>query len=71
MKKEDFRRAVRSKLMQTPLQTRRTWNGTDLLTWWSRAHQEDSYLTWERVPGDIWQHVHAMCSDLIGEKAVT
>ena len=71
MKKEDFKAAVRGKLKNVPLETRKLWNNTDLFVWWSQARAEDSYLTWEKCPGsDVWQWVPGMCSDLIGKDAI-
>ena len=70
MNKEDFKKALRDKLRKIPLETRKKWNETDLLGWWGKAQTEDSYLTWERAPGDVWQHVKGMCRDLIGTNAI-
>lgn len=69
MKKEDFKRAVREKLKHVPLETRKQWNDTDLFVWWCKAKTEDSYLTWELCPGDVWQWVKGICGDLIGQNA--
>lgn len=69
MEKEDFKEAVRGKLKKVPLETRKLWNDNDLFVWWSRARAEDSYLTWEKCSGDVWQWVPGMCSDLIGKDA--
>jgi hypothetical protein len=66
MKKEEFRLALRDKLGKVPLETRKKWNDTDLYIWWLTAKAEDSYLTWERSRGDVWQYVPGMCRDLIG-----
>jgi len=70
MNKEDFRNALRDKLGKVPLETRKKWNDNDLFTWWLKAKAEDSYLTWERAPGDVWQHVPGMCRELIGPNAI-
>ncbi|REG60067.1 hypothetical protein B0G80_2850 [Paraburkholderia sp. BL6669N2] len=70
MKKEDFRQAIRTKLGQVPLETRKGWNGTDLLLWWLAAKDENSYLTLDHSSGDLWQRVHSLCIDLIGNAAV-
>jgi hypothetical protein len=70
MKKEDFRNALRDKLTKVPLEVRKTWNDTDLFAWWLKARAEDSYLTWERAHGDIWQYVPGMCRDLTGPDAM-
>jgi hypothetical protein len=70
VKKEEFRRALRDRLKQVPLETRKTWSDNDLHVWWTRASREDSYLTWERATGDVWQHVSGMCSDLLGPRAI-
>lgn len=70
MNKEDFKEAVRGKLRNVPLETRRLWSSTDLLEWWKQAKANDSYLSWEKCPGgDVWQWVRGMCSDLIGKDA--
>lgn len=69
MNKEDFRKALRDRLAKVPLETRKKWNETDLFGWWMKA-KEDSYLTWERASGDVWQHVKGMCRDLIGPSAI-
>lgn len=70
MKKEDFKEAVRGKLKKVPLETRKLWSDTDLFVWWSQAKAQDSYLTWEKCPGDVWQWVPGMCRDLIGKDAI-
>jgi hypothetical protein len=70
VKKDAYRDALRLRLRGVPLETRRKWNETDLMVWWNRERQKDTYLTWERAPGDPWQHVKGMCSDLIGPKAI-
>ena len=70
MKKEEFRNALRSKLGKIPLELRKGWNDTDLFTWWLKARAEDSYLTWERARGDVWQYVPGFCGDLIGPNAI-
>lgn len=70
MKKEDFRQALRMRLMQIPAASRKTMTDYELLLWWNQIKQEDTYLTWERAPGDLWQHVQEMCRDLIGPSAV-
>ena len=69
MKKEEFRQALRDKLSRVSLQERMTWNDTNLFRWWLAAKAGDSYLTWERCSGDVWQHVPGMCSDLIWQNA--
>lgn len=69
MKKEDFKRAVRDRLDAIPLDERKTWNGTELFVWWTEVSGEDSYLRWERCPGDLWQSVHGFCKDMIGPNA--
>lgn len=69
MNKEDFQNRLHDRLRKVPLETRRQWNETDLLIWWGQAVAEDSYLTWERATGGIWQHVKSMCRDLIGPNA--
>jgi hypothetical protein len=70
MNKEDFKRAVQEKLRRVPLETRKQWNDTDLFVWWGNAKAEDSYLTWERCPGDVWQWVKGICDNLIGKNAI-
>ena len=70
MKKEDFKQALQRRLMSVPLEERKTWNEFDLLSWWTEAQKEDSYLTWERCPSHLWEHVKVMCRGLIGNKAV-
>ena len=53
-----------------PLEIGKTWNETNLFVWWTAARAADSYLTWERAPGDhVWQHVKVMCGELIGRDA--
>lgn len=69
MLKQAFRTAVRDRLRQVPLEARKTWNETNLLTWWREAQAADPHLTWERAPGDVWQHVKGMCRDLMGKDA--
>jgi hypothetical protein len=69
MNKEDFKQRLREKLRKTPLETRKQWTDTDLFIWWTKAKAEDSYLTWERCSGDLWQYVPGMCRDLIGNDA--
>lgn len=66
MKKEEFRQAVRAKLQNVPVETRKQWNDTDLLVWWMKAKSEDPYLTWERCRGDLWQQIPGICRNLIG-----
>jgi hypothetical protein len=70
MKKKEFEQSLRDKLRKVPLETRMTWKDTDLFVWWLKAKAEDSYLTWERSPCDVWQFVPGMCNDLIGKKAL-
>ena len=70
MKKEDFRNRLRDKLGKVSPEMRKTWNDTDLYVWWVTARAEDSYLTWERAHGDVWQYVPGMCRDLIGPNAI-
>ena len=70
MKKDDFEQALWRLLMSVPLETRKQWDETDLLIWWGEAQKDNSYLTWERSPGPLWQHVKGMCRDLIGKQAV-
>lgn len=70
MKKEDFEKALRDKLREIPLETRQNWEEKDLNVWWWTVKKEDSYLTWERATGDVWQHVKGMCDDLIGTRAI-
>ena len=70
MKKDDFEQALRRLLMSVPLEERKKWDEFDLLTWWTKAQKDDSYLTWERCSGDIWQHVKVVCRDLIGQSAI-
>ena len=36
MHKQQFRKAVRDKLRQVPLEIRKTWNETNLFVWWPR-----------------------------------
>jgi hypothetical protein len=55
MKKKEFEQSLRDKLRKVPLETRMTWKDTDLFVWWLKAKAEDSYLTWERCHGDLWQ----------------
>jgi len=50
-----------------PLDVRRTWNDTNLFGWWAEAINKHPRITWERCPGNQWQHVKGMCRDLIGE----
>lgn len=50
MLKTEFEAALRSKLRAVPVETRKTWNDTDLYIWWLDAKNSDSYLTWERCP---------------------
>jgi len=71
MKKEDFKQALREKLKKVPIETRKEWTSTNLFTWWVQAKDEDSYLTWERCPGDVWQSVPGMCKDLYGKGAIS
>lgn len=70
MKKEDFKQSLRNKLKLIPIETRREWSGHDLFLWWLHARAEDPYLTWENCPGDVWQFVHGMCSDLVGADVI-
>ena len=69
MKKEDFKQRLQEKLCKTPLETRKKWTSSDLFIWWLQAKADDSYLTWERCPGDLWQYVPGMCKSLIGNDA--
>lgn len=61
MKKKEFEQAVRNKLRKVPLETRMTWKDADLFLWWLKAKAEDSYLTWEQSPCDLWQFVPGKC----------
>lgn len=70
MEKKEFTQALRDKLREIPLETRKTWKTSDLLVWWMDARAKDSYLTWESCHGDLWQYVSGTCSDLIGKKAM-
>jgi hypothetical protein len=70
MVKADFRRELRSKLKQVPLETRRGWTDNDLFGWWLKAKAADPYLVWERSRGDVWQWVPGMCHGLIGHNAI-
>lgn len=69
MLKTEFEAALRSKLRSVPLATRKMWSDNDLFIWWLEAKKDDSYLTWDRCPGDLWQWVPGMCRDLIGKNA--
>ncbi|HFT1084468.1 TPA: hypothetical protein ACXI7C_000797 [Serratia marcescens] len=70
MLKEEFARALRQKLSQIPLETRRTWNETHLFAWYMKAISEDSYLRWERCPGSPWQWVPGFCENYYGSNAL-
>jgi len=70
MNKEDFKQALREKLSAVPRETRKKWNDTDLLLWWGEVCRTDSYLRWERCPGDIWQSVKGFCDDMIGDNII-
>ena len=70
MNKEDFKQALRQRIKEVPLETRKKWTGTELLIWWGQTKAKDSYLTWEKCPGDPWQWVSVMCNDLIGNEAI-
>ena len=70
MKKVDFEQAVREKLKKIPLESRKQWNNTDLLIWWTEARAEDSYLTWEGCRGDAWQWVPEICRGMIGKSCI-
>lgn len=69
MLKEEFARALREKLSEIPLETRRLWDGNDLFVWYMNARNEDSYLRWERCPGDPWQWVAGFCEYHYGPNA--
>lgn len=70
MTKDEFKTALRKKLRETPLKTRKTWDKSSLLGWWGQAQEEDSYLVWKGHTGSVWQHVKLMCDDLIGNNAI-
>ncbi|MGP1235768.1 hypothetical protein ACJ8I6_09450 [Serratia sp. CY37646] len=71
MLKEEFAQALRQKLSQIPLETRRTWNETDLFGWYMKATREDSYLRWERCPGgNPWHWVPGFCENYYGSNAL-
>lgn len=69
MKKEDFQQAIRGKLGEVPLESRKQWNDTNLLDWWNKVRAENSYLTWDHHP-DAWPWVKGMCANMIGERAI-
>lgn len=70
MKKADFCASLQDKLREVPLATRQAWEVKDLYIWWLGAKKKDSYLTWERAHGDVWQYVPGMCQSLIGRNAI-
>jgi hypothetical protein len=70
MLKEEFIQALRQKLSQVPLETRRTWDETSLFIWFQQVRKEDSYLRWGRCPGDVWQWVPGFCEYHYGPNAV-
>lgn len=69
MQKAEFQTALRDKLRKIPLAIRKTWDDTDLHIWWLTERKNDSYLTWDRCPGNPWQWVPGVWRDLIGEHA--
>ena len=69
MDKEEFKQAVRTELRRVPVEERRSWDDNKLFSWFLQAQAEDSYLTWDRCPGDPWQWVPGFCKDLIGPRA--
>jgi hypothetical protein len=69
MLKDDFARELRRKLSQIPLETRRSWDENNLFAWYMKAISEDSYLRWERCPGDPWQWVPGFCEGCYGQSA--
>lgn len=71
MKTEDFRRAVRERLLVVPFSERRGWLPTDLLEWWGRVSVETPYLRQDGYGEDHWQLVHTYCSDMIGPGATS
>jgi hypothetical protein len=49
--KEQFRRELRSRLSQVPLETRRGWTDVELRVWWLGEQRADLQLTTEVVVG--------------------
>lgn len=72
MKKTEFEVAVRAAVRQVPLETRRGWNGNDLMAWWMETSTAHPDLFEDRYQGDLWQRVHGIClyARLFGENAV-
>jgi hypothetical protein len=61
MKGTEFEAAVRAALRQVPLETRRGWNGNDLMAWWMETSAARPDLVEDRPKGDPWQRVHGIC----------
>ena len=70
MLKEEFRRELRSRLSQVPLETRRGWTDVELRVWWLGELRADLQLKWAWAPADQWQYVKVMCLGLYGKDAI-
>lgn len=70
MNKSEFEKAVRQELRRVSVDTRRTWDETDLFGWWMRTTSSHPQITWDRCRGDPWQTVKGICNDLIGDRAM-
>jgi hypothetical protein len=68
--KEQFRRELRSRLSQVPLETRRGWTDVELRGWWLEEQRADPQLRWAWAPADQWHYVKVMCHGLYGEDAI-
>lgn len=73
MNAQDFKNAVRTKLARdATLGTRKTWSvEVELLTWWMRVKEEDTYLRRGDGTVDEWQYIPGICQGMVGPHATT
>jgi hypothetical protein len=69
MEKETFRKIVRDRLKQMPVESRRSWDQNSLFGWWLEESSKDPNVTSGRAAGELWMQVKATCMDLIGPQA--
>ena len=69
MLEQKFRDAVRAALREVALDSRATWDESDLSRWFFAERSKNTVLQRYDGDGDPWQHLKRMCSDLIGPNA--
>lgn len=70
MTKHEFEQKIIDELRKVPVTERAAWRSNDLMNWWFDIKSKNSYLTIERVDGDLWQRVHGICRNMFGEGAL-